>query len=424
MTVIDTVNRIFREFKRYTGDGLPGEPTGAPLPVGDPQSGPYSAKKSELRSAFTEILSAAGEDAEEAAQILAEFERLYLGAKASDPATDNEGGALEIGALYFNTTDGKFRVWSGLSWQDQSTALGDGEVTTPKLADAAVTNAKLANMAAGTIKGRAVGAGTGAPTDLTPDQVREIAGSVPRGHYYGLTLSNNVTDATNDIDIAAGEAASDDTNPVLMKLASALTKRTDAAWAVGSGNGAWLDGSAMPNGTGHVFLMQRSDTGVIDIGISASATAPVLPANYDCKRRIGAIIRDSGVILPFSQAGNKFLLKTPVNVSVGNDPGTSAVLQTMKVPIGIQVDLLAEIYMQSTDANRRALKITSPDQNDVTPAAGTMSTFVAGTTAAAGNISGPFEVRTNTSGQFRFRLDGSSATTSLFFTANGWIDAI
>lgn len=52
MTALDTVNRVFREFKRYTGDGLPSEPTGAALPIGDPQSGVHSPKKSEIREAL------------------------------------------------------------------------------------------------------------------------------------------------------------------------------------------------------------------------------------------------------------------------------------------------------------------------------------------------------------------------------------
>ena len=52
MAAIDIVNRVFREFKRYTGDGLPGEPLNAPLPIGDPQSGPHNPKKSEMRAAL------------------------------------------------------------------------------------------------------------------------------------------------------------------------------------------------------------------------------------------------------------------------------------------------------------------------------------------------------------------------------------
>lgn len=52
MTVVDDVLREFREFRRYTGDGLPNEPTNALLPVGDPQSGPWNPKKANLRLAL------------------------------------------------------------------------------------------------------------------------------------------------------------------------------------------------------------------------------------------------------------------------------------------------------------------------------------------------------------------------------------
>jgi hypothetical protein len=45
------------------------------------------------------------------------------------------------------------------------------------LADNTIANAKLANMAAGTIKGRALGAGTGAPTDLSAGQAAAIVGT-------------------------------------------------------------------------------------------------------------------------------------------------------------------------------------------------------------------------------------------------------
>lgn len=63
---IATVNRIYREFNRYTGDGLPGEPTNAPLPVGDPSSSVNQPKKSEIRAALIAVLVAGGQSTEEA----------------------------------------------------------------------------------------------------------------------------------------------------------------------------------------------------------------------------------------------------------------------------------------------------------------------------------------------------------------------
>lgn len=48
------------------------------------------------------------------------FDDRYLGAKASDPTLDNDGNALLTGALYWNTTSTKMRVYSGTAWGDVS----------------------------------------------------------------------------------------------------------------------------------------------------------------------------------------------------------------------------------------------------------------------------------------------------------------
>ena len=125
-----------------------------------------------------------------------------------------------------------------------------------------------------------------------------------KGHINGLTLSNNATDATNDIDIAAGEAA-EDSGGILIKLSSGLTKRLDAAWAVGTNQGG-LDTGSIANTTYHVWLIQRSDTGVVDALFSTSPSSPTMPANYDLKRRIGAIVRVSAAIKAFYQYGDVF----------------------------------------------------------------------------------------------------------------------
>lgn len=45
-----------------------------------------------------------------------EFDDRYLGAKASDPALDNDGNALVAGAMYFNTTLNQMKVYTGSAW--------------------------------------------------------------------------------------------------------------------------------------------------------------------------------------------------------------------------------------------------------------------------------------------------------------------
>lgn len=51
-TIADLLNTAMRDFQRYTGDGLPGEPVGRPLPQGDPASGQYNPTKKQVRDAF------------------------------------------------------------------------------------------------------------------------------------------------------------------------------------------------------------------------------------------------------------------------------------------------------------------------------------------------------------------------------------
>lgn len=54
--------------------------------------------------------------------VLAAFEEAYLGAFASDPGTDNEGGALKEGALYYNTVGLEVRSYDGTGWASLATA--------------------------------------------------------------------------------------------------------------------------------------------------------------------------------------------------------------------------------------------------------------------------------------------------------------
>lgn len=53
------------------------------------------------------------------------FDDRYLGAKASPPAVDNDGNALLVGAIYWNTTSNELYLWTGSAWvQAAFTASG------------------------------------------------------------------------------------------------------------------------------------------------------------------------------------------------------------------------------------------------------------------------------------------------------------
>lgn len=65
--------------------------------------------------------------------------------------------------------------------------------------------------------------------------------------HYGLLLSNNTSDASHDIDIAAG-ICRDSTNASFIVLASALTKQIDAEWAEGDDAGGFPSGLTLETG--------------------------------------------------------------------------------------------------------------------------------------------------------------------------------
>ena len=64
--------------------------------------------------------NAASASATAAANSFDAFDDRYLGAKTSDPTTDNDGNALLTGALYWNTNSSTMRVYSGTAWNDVS----------------------------------------------------------------------------------------------------------------------------------------------------------------------------------------------------------------------------------------------------------------------------------------------------------------
>lgn len=61
--------------------------------------------------------TSAANSATAAATSFDDFDDRYLGSKAANPTTDNDGNALLVGALYWNSVAGQMRVWDGTVWQ-------------------------------------------------------------------------------------------------------------------------------------------------------------------------------------------------------------------------------------------------------------------------------------------------------------------
>lgn len=255
------------------------------------------------------------------------------------------------------------------------------------------------------------------PLDADLTAIAAAGVGLHANYLSGFTISNNATDATNDIDISAG-VCMDSTNTYFISV-SALTKRLDALWTVGTNQGG-LDTGSPANQTYHVFAIKRLDTGVTDILMSGSATSPTLPTNYTIFRRIGSIIRSGATILAFFQYGDVFRLNVPVSDFSSTNPGTAAVTRTMTVPTGIVVmPIFSLILVNSTTAAVAALA-TSLTQTDTTP---TNSASQVSSTSAGNRITVIIQdVPTNTSAQIRTRLSASGASDAIAGVTHGWID--
>lgn len=255
---------------------------------------------------------------------------------------------------------------------------------------------------------------------------------MPKGYIYGLTLSNNASDATNDIDIAAGRCrdAGDQTDMVLL---TGLTKRLDANWSPGTNQGG-LDTGSKANSTLYaIWLVKNSVSGVVDALFSTSATSPTMPADYDRMRRIGWIRTDgSGVILGFIQSPHspeRFILKVMLqDVAVTANATATSVSVTSNAPPNVQVILSASLLNEGNIAVG-AIAIVIRETGETDNAASATSNFdivahnydgVSGIQALG--AASEKVVRTNASRNYNYRKTNISGGATVRLMVRGWID--
>ena len=149
------------------------------------------------------------------------FDDVYLGAKANDPSLDNDGDALNAGDLYYNTTSGNLKYYTGSAW----IAVTSGGIT-DLVQD---TTPQLGGML--DVNGQSIGDGT-----LELVKFAETASAVNE-----ITVTNSATGNAPEI-----SATGDDTN-IDLKLTPKGTGKLN------------LDGIKFPNADGTANQVLKTD---------------------------------------------------------------------------------------------------------------------------------------------------------------------
>lgn len=192
-----------------------------------------------------------------------------------------------------------------------------------------------------------------------------VVPALPRGYIDGLVISD-AADADHDRTVSAGSCR-DSTDAVNMVLASAMTKRIDATWVAGTGNGGLSSSLTAPanNTWYYVFLIVVG--GSVDVGFDTSITAANLVADHSATsfRLIGARLTDgSANLLPGRRVDDWFLYTTPIVDINRNNPGTGLnTTDTVSAPPNTTALMVIGVSDATPDGTARGLIISTSETN-------------------------------------------------------------
>lgn len=200
---------------------------------------------------------------------LDEFNDLYLGAKDTPPALDNDGDPLQPGAMYWNTTSNVMFVWTGSAW---SSMAGGGEINVGENLGGGY--GVYAQKAGPNLQFKSLRFSTAFSITATSTEIQVALSNVPWGIISGAptTLAGyGITDAYTKSQIDTSQAAQD--NAIALKADKSYVDAQDNALA------AYIDAQnaaqdAALSGSIGLKVDKTDDTGAAKIPAGTTGQRP------------------------------------------------------------------------------------------------------------------------------------------------------
>ncbi|MDC1143410.1 hypothetical protein OAS70_01000 [Candidatus Pelagibacter sp.] len=122
------------------------------------------------------------------------FDDRFLGTKASDPTLDNDGNALSVGAVYYNSTANEVRFYNGSTWDAPSASAATSATNAANSASAAATSETNAATSASTASTQATNSANSATAAQTAQTAAETALDTFDDRFLGAKSSDPTLD--------------------------------------------------------------------------------------------------------------------------------------------------------------------------------------------------------------------------------------
>jgi len=258
------------------------------------------------------------------------FDDRYLGAKASDPALDNDGDALVAGALYFNTTISGMKVYTGTAWVAAYISGGAGVLqASNNLSDVNSVSTARTNLGLGTGDSpqfTAVNIGNATDTTLT-----RVSAGVVAVEGSNILLASSIGSTVQGYDAQLADVAGlavTDGNFIVGNGTNFVAESGDTArTSLGLGTGDSPQFTAVNVGNASDTTVTRVSAGVIAVEGSNVLMASNIGTSvqaYDAQLAdiAGLTPTDNGVVIG---NGSNFVvesgatLKTSLGLTIGTD---------------------------------------------------------------------------------------------------------